>query len=254
MQLERFALDQLGLERLDAQSVQCWCTVEQHWVPLHYILKDVPNHWLFRIHNFLGALYGLHHTPFDHLSDDEGLVKFRGHVFRHAAFVELQIWAHDDHRTCRIVYTLSEQVLTETTLLAFQAVTQGFERTVAFRFHSTRLAAVVEETVHSLLQHALLVAQNHLRCLDFHQTLQTVVPDDDTAVQVVQVRRRKTSTIKRHQWTQFRRDHWNHLDHHPLRIVFNAAVGIAQRLHHLQTLELFALALLRSLRVGFVTK
>ena len=37
-------------------------------------------------------------------------------------------------------------------------------------------------------------------------------------------------------------------------IVFNAAVGIAQRLHHLQTLELFALALLRSLRVGFVTK
>ena len=254
VQLKRLPLNQLGLESLDAETVQGWCTVEEHRVSLHHVLQDVPHHGLLRIHNLLGALHGLDHAALDHLADDEGLVQFRGHVLGHATLVELEVRPHDDDRTCRVVHTLAQQVLTETALLSFQAVAQGLQRTVAFRLHRAGLAAVVEQAVHRFLQHALLVAQDHFRCLDLHQTLQAVVADDHAAVQVVQVRGRKAATVKWHQGAQLRWNHRHDLHHHPLRGVFNAAVGIAQRLHNLQTLELLALALLRSLSVRFVTK
>ena len=254
VQLEGLALDHLRLEGLDAEAVQGRSPVEQHGVRLHHVLEDVPHHGLLGVHNLLGGLHRLDHTPLDHLADDERLVELGGHVLRHAALVELELRSHDDDGTGGVVHTLTEQVLTETALLALEAVGQGLQRAVALRLHGGGLPAVVEQAVHGLLQHPLLVPEDHVRGLDLDQALQTVVPDDDTAVQVIEVGRGETATVERHQRAQLRRNHRDDLDDHPLRLVLHAVVGIPKGLHHLQTLEGLVLPLLAGLRVGRVAQ
>ena len=168
--------------------------------------------------------------------------------------MQFQIRTYDDDRTCRVVHTLTEQVLTETSLLALQAIRERLERAIAFGLNSAGFAAVIEQAVHRFLKHTLFVAQDDLRRLDLHQSLQAVVTDDDTAVQVIQIRRCESATIKWNQWTQFWRNDRNDLHDHPLRLVCDARVGITEALHHLQSLQRLALALLRSLGVGRVTQ
>ena len=254
VQLEGLALDHLGLESLDAEAVQGRSTVEQHGVRLHHVLEDVPHDRFLGVHDFLGGLHGLDHAPLDHLADDERLVELSSHVLGHAALVKLELGAHHDDGTGGIVHTLTEEVLTETALLALEAVGQGLQRTVALRLHGGGLPAVVEQAVHGLLQHPLLVPEDHVRGLDFDQALQTVVPDDDTAVQVIEVGRGKTATVERNERAQLRRNHRHHLHDHPLRLVVDAVIGIAQRLHHLKTLQGLVLPLLAGLRVGTVAQ
>ena len=104
------------------------------------------------------------------------------------------------------------------------------------------------------MQHPLFVPQDDFRRLDLYQTLQTVVPDDYTSVQIVQVRSCKTSAIERNQWTQFGRNHWHHLHNHPFRFVCDSGVGIAERFYDLQTLQGFTLSLLRRLCIRRVTQ
>ena len=187
VKLQRFALDELRLESLNAQTVKRRSTVEQHRVSFHDILENVPHHGLLRIHNLLGALHCLHNTTFNHLTDDEWLVELGCHVLWHSALVKLQVRSNDDDRTRRVVYTLAQKVLTETSLLSFQAVAQRLQWTVAFRFHCAALAAVVKQAVDRLLKHALFISQNHFRCLDLDQALQAVVSDDHAAVQIIQI-------------------------------------------------------------------
>ena len=187
VKLQRFALDELGLESLNAQTVKRWSTVQQHRVSFHDILENVPHHRLFRIHNLLGALHCLNHTSFNHLADDEWLVELGCHVLWHSALVKLQVRSNDDDRTRRVIHTLTQEVLAETSLLSFQAVAQRLQWTVAFRFHCAALTAVVKQTVDRLLKHALFISQNHFWCFDLDQTLQAIVSDDHAAVQIIQI-------------------------------------------------------------------
>ena len=71
--------------------------------------------------------------------------------------------------------------------------------------------------------------------LQFHQTLQAVVTVDDAAIQVVQVGRRETAAIQRHQRTQLRRQHRQHFHDHPVRL----DAGTLERLEHFQALGVF---------------
>src|SRR5256885_17133214 len=57
-------------------------------------------------------------------------------------------------------------------------------------FPYTTLFRSVERSVDSLLQHALLVANDDVRSAQLHQPLQPVIAVDDAAVEVVEVRRR----------------------------------------------------------------
>ena len=122
MQLYGLAFNHLGLEGLDAEAVKCRGTVEQYRVALHYVFKNIPNHRFFAVYNLLGALHGLHNAALNEFADDEGLVKLGCHQFGYAALVHLQLRTYHDYRTCRIVNTFTEQVLTEAALFAFQAV------------------------------------------------------------------------------------------------------------------------------------
>ena len=243
VELHCLALDQLGLEGLDTEAVQRRGTVHQHGVSLYDILQNTPDHGVFPVDDLLCGFHRLHDSALDELADHERLVKFGRHVLRNTHLVHLQLGADDDDRTRRVVDTLTQQVLAETSLLTFQRVGERLERTVRLVLHGIALARVVEQRIHGFLQHTLLVAQDHLRRLDLDQALQTVVTDDDTTVEVVQVGRSETSAVQRHQRAQLGRDHRDDVQHHPFGLVL--ALRRTERLDDVQALERFALTLLR---------
>ena len=243
VELNGFAFNHLGLERLNTETVKGRCTVEEDGVSLHDVLEDVPNDGLTTIHNLLGTLDGLHNAALNELADDEGLIELGCHEFRQTALAHLQLGTNHDDGTSGIVHTLTEEVLTETTLLSFERVGQRFERTVAVALDGRTLAGVVEETINRFLKHALLVSENDFGSLDFQKSLQTIVANEDTTIEVVEVGCGKTTTIQRHERTQVGRSDGNNLHNHPLGFV--AVAADAEGFNHLQTLERIVLALHR---------
>ena len=113
-----------------------------------------------------------------------------------------------------------------------------------------RAAAVVEQRVHRLLQHALLVAQDDFRRAVRDELLQAVVAVDDATIEIVQVRRGEAAAVERNERTQIRRNHRDHVQDHPLRLVAHVAgvARVAERVDDLEALEHLLLAMLRRLR------
>ena len=108
-------------------------------------------------------------------------------------------------------------------------------------------AAVVEQCVDGLLQHALLVVDDDLGCAEVEQSLQPVVAVDDAAVQVVEVAGGEAATVELHHRAQLRRDHRDDVEDHRLRVVEPATVVVAlvERGDDLQTLDRLLAALRR---------
>ena len=185
MELDSLTLDHLRLEGLDTETVQGRSTVQEDGMPLHNMLKDIPHDRILAVYDLLCALDRLNDTALDELADDEGLVELSCHVLRQTALVHLQLRTDDDDRTSGVVDTLTEEVLTEATLLPLKAIGEGLEGTVVIGAYSTGLTRVVEEGVNSFLEHALFVAQDDFRRLDLNHTLQTIVTDDHTTIEVV---------------------------------------------------------------------
>ena len=120
VQLNSLTFDHLRLESLDTKTVKSRSTVEHNRMTLHHILENIPDYWLTTINNLLGALYSLHNTTFYELADNEWLIKLGSHQLRKTTFTHLQLRTYNDYRSSRIVDTLTQQVLTETTLLTLQ--------------------------------------------------------------------------------------------------------------------------------------
>ena len=120
VELDGLAFDELGLEGLDTETVKRRGTVEKHRVAFHHVFKDVPDDGFATIDNLLGALDRLDDAALYELADDEGLVELSGHQLRQTALAHLQFGTDHDDRTGRIVDTLTQKVLAETSLLAFQ--------------------------------------------------------------------------------------------------------------------------------------
>ena len=132
----------------------------------------------------------------------------------------------DDDRTAGVVDALAEQVLAEPALLALERVGQRLQRAVVGPAQHAAAAAVVEQRVDRLLQHPLLVADDDVRRLQLHELLQPVVPVDDAAVEVVEVRGREAAAVERHERAQLGRDHRDDVEDHPLRLVVRLAEGV----------------------------
>ena len=145
MELNSLTLDHLRLEGLDTETVKCRSTVQEDGMALHDVLEDIPYDGILAVYDLLSALNRLDDTALDELTDDEGLVELSGHILRQTALVHLQLRADDDDRTGRVVDTLTEEVLTEATLLTLEAIGEGLERTVIVGAYSARLTRVVEE-------------------------------------------------------------------------------------------------------------
>ncbi len=169
-----------------------------------------------------------------------GLNSSERHLLRQAALVQLELRPGDDHRPARIVDALAEQVLAEAALLALEHVGQRLQRTLVGAGDRAAAAAVVEQRVDRLLQHALLVADDDVRRAQLHQPLQAIVAVDDAAIQVVEVRRREPAAVQRHQRAQLGRDDRHDFEDHPLRAVarLDEALDDLQSLDDLLGLEL----------------
>src|SRR5207302_3164166 len=98
-------------------------------------------------------------------------------------------------------------------------VGERLERPVARARHRAAAAAVVEQCVDGLLQHALLVVDDDLRRAEVEQPLEAVVSVDDAAIEVVQVGRREAAAVELDHRAQLRRNHRHCLEDHPLRAV-----------------------------------
>ena len=217
--LDRLALDEHRLERLDAEAMQRRRAVEQHRMLVDDLLEDVPDLRDHRVDHLLGGLDVLRRLALDEPGHDERLEQLERHQLRQAALVQAQRRAGDDHRTAGVVDALAEQVLAEASLLALEHVRQRLQRTVARARDGTAAAAVVEQRVDGLLQHPLLVVDDDLGRAEVEQPLEPVVAVDHAAVEVVEVRRREAAAVELDHRAQLRRDHRHGVEDHHLRLV-----------------------------------
>src|SRR6202044_3925342 len=170
---------------------------------------------------------------------DEGLEELERHELGQAALVQLEVRADHDDRAARVVDALAQQVLAETPLLALQHVRERLQGTVAGARDRAATAAVVEQRVDGLLQHALLVVDDDLGRAQVQQPLQAVVPVDDTPVEVVEVRGGEAATVELHHGAQVGRDDRHGLEDHGPGVV-DAAPGVGPPVeggHDLEALD-----------------
>ena len=120
VELNGFTFNHLGLEGLDGETVKRWCTVEEHGVTFHNEFEDVPNNGITTIDDFLRTLHGLDDAAFNEFANNERFIEFCCHEFGQTAFSHFEFGTYNDYGTTRIVDTLTEEVLTETSLLTLQ--------------------------------------------------------------------------------------------------------------------------------------
>ncbi len=225
MHLDRLALHEHRLERLQTEAVERRRTVEQHRVLLDDLLEHVPDLGDHRVDHLLGRLDVLHRLALDQPRHDERLEQLERHQLGQAALVEAQLRTGHDDRTAGVVHALAEQVLAEPALLALEHVRERLQRTVARARDGPAAAAVVEQRVDGLLQHALLVVDDDLGRAEVEQPLEPVVAVDHAAVEVVEVGRREATAVELHHRAQLRRDHRHGLQDHVLGLVVRVEEG-----------------------------
>ncbi len=111
---------------------------------LHHILQDIPHNGFLAIDNLLGTLYRLDNATLNELADDKRFVELGSHILGDTALTHVEFGTDHDNRTSRVVNTLTEQVLTESSLLALEAVAKRLEGSVGIALDGTRLARVVK--------------------------------------------------------------------------------------------------------------
>ena len=232
VQLDSLTFDQNRFKSLDTQTVQGRCTVEQYGVFANHFGENVPHLWQLALDHLLGSLDGGRQTTHFQLAENERFEQLEGHLLRQTALVQTQGRAYGNYRTARVVHTLTEQVLTEATLLTFDHVSQRLQRTLVRASDGATATAVVQQGVDRLLQHALFVAHDDVWRRQIQQALQTVVTVDHPTIQVVQVGGREAAAIQRDQRTQVRWQYWQDGQDHPLRQVARAL----ESFHQLQAL------------------
>ena len=122
--LNRLAVNENGLEGLHTESVQRGSTVQEHGVLSRHFFQLLPHRHMTVFHHALGTAEGTvpvigHQGP-----DNEWLEELQRHDFWQTTLVQFQLRAHHNGGTCGVVDTLTEEVLTEPTLLTLQYVSQ----------------------------------------------------------------------------------------------------------------------------------
>ena len=158
--------------------------------------------------------------------NDKRLEQNQRHLLGQPALMQLEFGTNHNHGTTRVIHALAQEVLAEATALALEHVGKRLERPVARARHRPPVTAVVEQRVHRLLQHPFLVADDDFGRLELQQVFQPVIPVDHPAIEIIQIRRGKTPTLKRHQRPQVWRNDRQHNENHPLRPDFVDVKGL----------------------------
>ena len=124
-------------------------------------------------------------------------------------------------------------------MLAAQQVRQAFEFVIVTADNGTPAAAVVDQVVDSLLEHALLVADDDLWRAQVEQSAQAIVPVDHPTVKIVEVARGEAAAVQLHHRAQVRRQDREHRHDHPLSTI----PALAERVDDAQPLNRLLAAL-----------
>ena len=145
--------------------------VQQHWMVLNDLFQDVPDDGILLLNHLFclldgGAVSGLLQPVIN-----KWLEKFERHFLGKTALVQLQLGSNHDYRAAGIINALSQQVLAESPLLAFQRVRERLEWTIVGPAQYPSPTTVIKQRVHSFLQHALFIAHDDFRSMEVHQLL-----------------------------------------------------------------------------------
>src|SRR2546422_8852584 len=133
------------------------------------LIQDVPDLGPLLFDHLLGALDSRDLSPLFQLVVNEGLEKLEGHFLGEPALMQTEFRADDNDRAARIIDSLAQQVLAEAAGLSLEHITHRLERPAVLARDRPSSAAIVEESIHSLLQHPLLVADDHIRRVKLHE-------------------------------------------------------------------------------------
>ena len=151
-------------------------------------------------------------TPYD-----EGLKQNQSHLLGDATLMKFQFRANDNDGTTRVIHSLTEKVLSKTTLFALQHIAERLQRPVAGACDGTAMTTIVKKGVNRLLKHSFFVMYYNVRSLQLQKILEAIVSVDDSTIQVIQVTGGKTSTFQGNQGAQVRRNNWDCFEDHPFR-------------------------------------
>ena len=172
---------------------------------LDYNLKSVPNVFLCALNSLTRRFNILFSLSLDKTLHNEGLEQLKSHLLGETALVHFKLRAYNDNRTSGVVNTLTEQVLTEASLLTLKHIGKRLESAVVGTCNGTSASAVVNKGVYRLLKHTLLVADDDFRRIELEKLFKTVVSVDNPAVQIVEVGGRETSAVELNHRTDIRR-------------------------------------------------
>ena len=198
-----------------------------------HLFEDVPDLVVLALEHLLGRLDRVRVAHFLEPANDEGLEELEGDLLGQTALVELELRADHDHRASRVVDALTEQVLAEATLLTLDHVRDRLQGAVVAAQDGAAAAAVVEEGVDRLLEHPLLVANDHVRRVEVEELLEAVVAVDQTTVEVVEVRGREAAALQQDEGAEVGRDHGDHVQDEPL----GAVAALLERADRLEPLD-----------------
>ena len=86
-----------------------------------HLFENVPHDGILLFHHFLGSFDRCAMPSLFQPVIDEGFEQFERHPLGETALMQLQFRADHDHGTSGVVDALSEKILAESSLLAFQA-------------------------------------------------------------------------------------------------------------------------------------
>src|SRR5690606_32223722 len=225
MDLDRLTFDKHRFKRLNTEAVKRRRPVQKNRMFANYVFQNVPNDRFLAFDHFARLFDRCGVRVLFKLVVDERLEKFERHFLRQSALMKFQFRADNDDRTSRIIDAFAEQVLTETSLFAFERAGKRFQRTVVRTAQNAAASAVVEKRIDRFLKHTFFVADDNLRSTQFHQLFQTVVAVDHATVKIVQIRRRKAAAVQRNQRAKLRRNDRNYVQDHPFGFVTRTREG-----------------------------
>ena len=154
-----------------------------------YLIKRIPNFFSFFFDNLFCVLHVVRHLLFDKFTDNKRTEENESKSLWKSTLIHLEFWSYDDYGTSRVVYSLSEKVLTETSLFPLEYIRERFEFLLGCARvpWSVRSNISGNEHIYRFLKHTLLVLEDNLRSSEFYELSKTVVSVDNTSVEIIEI-------------------------------------------------------------------
>ena len=200
MELDCLTFDELWLEGLDRETVERWCAVEEDILAFDNLVECIPNHSFAlldqaRCRTNVVCIFILNKPR-----DDEWLEEFKCHLLWQTTLVNAEFWTDDNHGAARVVNALTKKVLAEATLLTLEEVRKALQLATTVLGSSgaaTTASVIVDKSIDSFLEHALLVAADNFWRIEVNKLLQAVVAVNNAAIEIVQIGGCKAATSER---------------------------------------------------------